>query len=117
MPLTLRQKQAAFTRLAALLILHAYELGYEVTFAEAYRTPEQAALNAKKGTGIANSLHTQRLAIDLNLFKGNRFLVLSEDYRPLGEWWEAQSTPDLECCWGGRFRDGNHFSVGHGGRK
>jgi len=32
-----------------------------------YRTPEQTALNAKSGAGIAHSLHMQRLAVDLQL--------------------------------------------------
>ena len=67
--MTLGQKQRKFTRMIALLIMHAYENGYELTFAEAYRTPEQAALNAKAGKGISTSLHLDRLAVDFNLFK------------------------------------------------
>lgn len=115
--MTLREKQSVFVRLVASLILRAYREGYELTFAEAYRTPEQAALNAKNGKGIANSLHTQRLAIDLNLFKDGTYLSSTEAHRPLGEWWEALSTPEYQCCWGGRFNDGNHYSIAHGGRK
>ena len=40
-------------------------------------------------------------------------------YAPLGEWWERQSTPDLTCCWGGRFTtvDADHFSIEHEGVK
>ena len=105
--MTLRQKQSLFVRLVGLLIEHAYRSGFELTFAEAYRTPEQAAANAAAGTGIARSLHTQRLAIDLNLFRAGRFLANTEDHRPLGEWWEALHPL---CRWGGRFRDGNHYS-------
>lgn len=115
--MTLRQKQSAFVVLVAELILEAERMGYEITFGETYRTPEQAALNAKKGIGIANSLHTQRLAIDLNLFKDGRYLTSTEAHRPLGEWWEAQSGNGVMCCWGGRFKDGNHYSVEHQGRK
>lgn len=111
--MTLREKQSAFVQLVAQLIFEAQMRGYQMTFGEAYRTPEQAALNAKAGTGIAHSLHTQRLAIDLNLFKDGVFLDTSEAHRPLGEWWEAQSTPALVCRWGGHFtkRDGNHYEV------
>jgi hypothetical protein len=112
--MTLRKKQSLFAQQVALLIQQATKLGYEVTFAEAYRTPEQAALNAKSGRGIAKSLHTQRLAIDLNLFWDGKYLSDSEDHRPLGEWWERQH--EL-ACWGGRFNDGNHYSFTHGGRK
>ena len=111
--MTLREKQSLFVQLVAQLILEATMRGYALTFGEAYRTPEQAALNAKKGTGIANSLHTSRLAIDLNLFKDGKFLSATEAHRPLGEWWEQQH--EL-CRWGGRFSDGNHYSLSHGGK-
>lgn len=115
--MTLRQKQSIFVRLVADLIVKAYLDGYELTFGETYRTPEQSALNAKAGKGIANSLHTQRLAIDVNLFKDGIFLSNSDAHRPLGEWWETLSTQEYTCCWGGRFNDGNHYSIAHGGRK
>lgn len=80
---------------------------------EAYRTPEQAALNAKKGSGITNSLHTQRLAVDFNLFVNGQYKTDTADYLPLGEYWES-----LGGTWGGRFKsrpDGNHFSLEHNG--
>jgi hypothetical protein len=117
--MTLGTKQRIFTRLIGMLILKAYEIGYEMTFGDAYRSPEQAAANAAAGIGIANSLHTKRLAVDLNLFKDGVYLTNSAAYKPLGEWWEAQSSPGFECCWGGRFKraDGNHFSVEHEGVK
>lgn len=114
---TLGQKQRRFTQYVALLIQYAYARGYELSFGEAYRTPEQAKLNAQAGTGIANSLHTQRLAIDLNLFKDGVYLTQSEYYEPLGRFWEGLA-PD--CRWGGRFKpraDGNHFSIEHNGVK
>jgi len=111
---TLRQKQSRFVRLVGLLIQYAYAHGYELTFGEAWRTPEQAARNAAAGRGIRSSLHIDRLAIDLNLFRAGKFLDQSEDHRPLGEYWESLA-PD--CRWGGRFGDGNHYSIEHGGRK
>lgn len=115
--MTLRQKQSRFARMVAELILEAERRGYEVTFGEAYRSPEEAARLARAGKGIARSLHTVRLAIDLNLFLNGRYLSSSEAHRPLGEWWEAQSIPGCTCCWGGRFSDGNHYSIEHAGRK
>lgn len=117
MALTLRQKQSLFAMLVADLIHHAYASGYEVTFGETYRSREEAERLAKAGKGIKNSLHTQRLAVDLNLFKDGKYLISTEAYRSLGEWWELQSGPDHECCWGGHFGDGNHFSIAYGGRK
>ncbi|CAI2036161.1 M15 family metallopeptidase [Serratia quinivorans] len=111
--MTLSEKQQLFTKLIAQLILWADEKGMRVTFGEAYRTPEQAALNAKKGSGISNSLHTKRLAVDLNLFINGQYQTNSAAYLPLGEKWEG-----LGGSWGGRFKtnpDGNHFSLEHEG--
>jgi len=112
---TLRQKQSLFARLVADLIYKAIELGYEVTLSEAFRSQEQAAANARSGSGIANSLHCDKLAIDLNLFLGGKYLSSTESHRPLGEWWEQQH--EL-CRWGGRFSrsDGNHYSLTHNKR-
>lgn len=110
--MTLGEKQRKFTKMIALLILYAYERGYELTFAEAYRTPVQARLNAASGKGISNSLHLDRLAVDFNLFKDGTYLTATEDHRLLGEFWES-----IGGTWGGRFNDGNHYSLSHDGRK
>lgn len=117
--MTLSDKQKEFVRLVGLLIEYAYKHNYQLTFGEAYRTPEQAALNAKHGTGIKNSLHTQRLAIDFNLFKNGVYQTDSKAHEPLGIFWEALSTPELQCNWGGRWEkpDGNHYSITHAGIK
>lgn len=110
--MSLGEKQRWFTNLVAQLIEWCYRQGFELTFGEAYRTPEQAALDAKSGSGIANSLHTKRLAIDLNLFIDGSYQTSTEAYRPMGEFWES-----LGGSWGGRFSkpDGNHFSLEHEG--
>jgi len=117
--MTLLEKQQTFVLLIGRLIDYCYrEKGWKLTFGEAYRTPEQAALNAKTGKGISNSLHIQRLAVDFNLFKDG-WCTKSEDFKELGEYWESLSTPEAQCCWGGRFSkpDGNHFSILHNGVK
>lgn len=113
--MTLRQKQVLFAQLAALLLIHAQELGYQPRLGEAWRTEAQAALNAAAGTGIAHSLHCDRLALDLLLDLEGTYLTDSVAYAPLGAWWKAQH---LLCRWGGDFTrpDGNHFSLAHGGR-
>ena len=110
--MTLGDHQRKFTRMVALLIQYAYERGYELTFGEAWRTPEQAQRNAEAGTGIANSLHCDRLAVDFNLFKDGEYLTQTEDHRELGEFWES-----IGGTWGGRFNDGNHYSLAYRGRK
>jgi hypothetical protein len=112
--MTVGELQRKFARMVGVLLNVIYEDGYECSFGEAFRTPEQAAWNARDGSGISNSLHCIRLAIDLNLFKNGVFLTAVEDYRGLGEWWES-----IGGSWGGRFErpDADHFSLAYGGRK
>jgi hypothetical protein len=110
--MTLSEKQRKFTQMVGQLIAWAYAQGYELTFGEAFRTPQQAKLNAAKGSGIANSLHCDRLAVDFNLFVDGKYQTSTEAYEPLGLYWES-----LGGAWGGRFNDGNHFSLAHNGRK
>lgn len=96
------------------LLDYIHAAGYEVTGGELWRTPEQAAINEERGIGTATSLHRDRLAIDLNLFKNGVFLTSTEDHREFGEFWESLHPL---CAWGGRFNDGNHYSLMHNGRK
>jgi hypothetical protein len=101
---SLRQKQSRFVKMLARLIDFAYAEGYELTIAEAYRPPAQA----RKG----GSLHSHRLAVDLNLFRNGKYLTATGDHLPLGEFWES-----IGGAWGGRFNDGNHYSLAHAGLK
>ena len=95
--MTLRQKQSKFAHMVALLIGRAYQLGYEVTLGDAW-----AREGHRKG-----SFHYKRLAIDLNLFKDGVYLRSTESHKPLGEFWES-----IGGSWGGRWDDGNHYSLG-----
>jgi len=111
--MTLGQKQRAFTQMIARLIDFAYAHGYELTFGDAYRDPRvHGAVGEKKSYSSASSLHKERLAVDFNLFRDGKFLTRTEDHRQLGEYWES-----IGGAWGGRFNDGNHYSLEHGGRK
>lgn len=111
--MTLREKQSKFARMVADLIIKAYDMGYEVTLGDAYRDPRvHGNIGVKIGYGHSKSCHKIRLAIDLNLFKDGKFLEGSEAHKPLGEWWESQGG-----TWGGRFNDGNHYSLEHDGMK
>ena len=115
--MTLRQKQSEFAILIASLIKYAYNLGYEITFGETLRSEEEAKRLKRLGKGIYPSLHMYKLAIDLNLFKDGKYLSSTESHRVLGEWWEKLSNSEYTCCWGGRFKDGNHYSISHYGLK
>jgi hypothetical protein len=138
--MTLAQKQQEFTLMVASLIVWAYQRGDTLTFGEAYRSDEQAEINAlgtqgraqlvaalktiptfaalataianNVGGGIARSLHGSRLAVDLNLFRGGQYVTDPDEYQPMGEHWES-----MGGTWGGRFGDANHFSIEHEGRK
>ena len=138
---TLGQKQRRFSRLLASLIARMNASGYEVSLGEVKRSDEQAEINALgevgrarvaalvkaefpllaekilnngKANGVRMSVHQLQLAADLNLFKKGMYLPDTEDHRMFGEWWEQQG-PD--CRWGGRFRDGGHYSLEHNGIK
>lgn len=108
--------QEEFAQSVANLIKKACELGYGVTLGEAWRSPEQAALNAKNGSGISNSLHTERLAIDLNLFKNGVYITDDRGHRELGTWWKSLGKA---YRWGGDFKrqDPNHYSISPDGVK
>lgn len=122
MDLNLKQRTFAFN--FGRLLAWIYANGYEVTFGEAYRTPEQQAIYLKEGkTKVATSQHTLRLAMDLNLMKtpesGYGYITDSAAYRPLGDYWESLHHNNR---WGGdwnkngkmsdeKFLDGNHFEM------
>jgi hypothetical protein len=103
-----------FTSLLPGLIKQAGYLGYEAAAGEVSRDPRVALLNAKAGKGIANSLHLDGLAIDLHLYRDGAYLPDTSAHRELGEWWERQHPL---ARWGGRFGDGNHYSLEWQGRK
>ncbi len=111
--MTLGQKQRMFTRMVAQLIFWAYDHGYELTFGDAYRDPRVfGPVGKTMGYGRSKSNHKQRLAVDLNLFRDGEYLTKTSDHEPLGEYWES-----LGGAWGGRFDDGNHYSIEHEGRR
>lgn len=111
--MTLGEKQRLFGKLLGTLLTHIYGEGYEVTVDWCYRPPEVAAYYASLGIGIRNSLHTLKLAVDLNLFKDGVWLSDTKDHEPIGVFWEGLHPL---CRWGGRFGDGNHYALFHEGK-
>lgn len=97
----LAAKQRKFVADVGSLIVYAYSQGYELSFGDAYR-------DGRCWYGHTHSLHKLRLAVDLNLFKNGVYLTDTADHKVLGEFWES-----LGNQWGGRFGDGNHYSVKH----
>lgn len=111
--MTLREKQSMFALMIAELIQWAHAEGYEVTLGDAFRDPRVFGyMGESQGYGRAKSCHKLRLALDLNLFKDGQYLTATKDHQPLGEKWES-----MGGSWGGRFNDGNHYSLEHWGIK
>lgn len=109
--MVLNECQEAFARNAAKLITFIFNKGYSCTLGEAFRPQETAAIYAKQGKGIVDSLHCKRLAIDLQLFSpDNKYLTVTKDYKIFGEYWESLHPYNR---WGGHFArgDGNHFEM------
>jgi len=117
------------------LIDKAHELGFEIRGGDLFRDPRFhgevgrpnvisvatqmfSALYAVfkehgyRPYGHIKSGHKLKIAIDLNLMKDGNLVSTTEGHRELGEWWEQQN--EL-CRWGGRFLDGNHYSLEHNG--
>jgi hypothetical protein len=111
-PMYLEDEQQVFTENVCKLLEFIVRKGYHVTLGEAYRTHEQALIYAKEGLGIKNSLHCERLAIDLNIFTADeKQLTNVEDFRPFGEYWESLHKHNR---WGGNFKtrpDADHFEM------
>jgi hypothetical protein len=141
---TLLQKQQRFVSDVAKWIAAVQGYGYGITFGEAYRSDEQAEINAigdtgrqqlanlcagmpllqplankvrnNRGNGIRNSLHNVRLALDFNLFKENKLCGDISDYKDAGDIWKDMGE---DHCWGGDFKpqDVYHISIEHNGIK
>ncbi len=113
----LQRKQFAFSALLPHLLDKALVMGFDIQLGEIWRPPEMAAIYAARGTGIKNSLHELRLAIDLNLYKNGKLTDSWFDYEPIGQFWKRLGTLNEITTWGGDFKrpDVFHFSVSHNG--
>ena len=111
--MSLRKQQAKFSLMMARLTIYAYSLGYEISEGEGTITVIYCPHCKKKvSKHRGGSLHHDKLAKDLDLFKDGKYLTKTKDHRPLGIYWEQ-----MGGTWGGRFKDGNHYSLSYGGRK
>lgn len=140
---TLGEKRDRFTLELAKWIIEVNSwTGYSVRLCEVLRSDEQAEINAmgpvgrsglvaflmarypilaklisnNVGSGIRNSLHEFGLASDQQLFFEGEWISDGSNPRwvKAGELWESMGA---DHRWGGRFKDGNHLSIEHEGRK
>lgn len=113
--MTLRQARCAFSVCVAELVLYAVSLGHEVALDEG---TERLTEKDPTSDHMLNSLHHVGLAQDVLLYINGVYANKTEAYAPLGEYWEnLGKTKNLPLAWGGRFNDGNHFSMAWAGRK
>ena len=113
--MTYREARCRFSEALAELVLHARDLGYEIAFNEVMDrvTEKDPTTDHMKG-----SLHELGLAADMDLYKGGVYQSTTEAHEPLGTWWEVRGKNlGLPLAWGGRFKDGNHYSLAWQGRK
>lgn len=99
--MSLRKQQSQFVKMVGKLIIHVYSKGDELTFGDTKAT----------GGHKEGSFHYKGLAIDLNLFREGVYLTKTEDHAEYGKYWES-----IGGSWGGRWNDGNHYSLGEGGK-
>jgi len=110
--ISLQDEQEVFSNDICKFIEYIESKGYKVTLGEAYRTHEQALIYAQEGLGIKNSLHCERLAMDLNIFTSDgKMLTTVADFEPFGIYWENLNPWNV---WGGRWKhrpDADHFQM------
>lgn len=117
--MTLGAKQRLFMRLLPQLLLKIQELGLEATMGDGFRDARVYGEFGDAGPvvdgkrlayGSPFSAHKLRLAVDINLFKGSKYLNKTEDHAELGSFWESLHPM---CEWGGHFKvaDGNHYQI------
>ena len=113
--MTLSELQQEFTQKIGILIQRAYELGFGLTFGDAYRDPRvHGFVGEKKSYSAANSVHKQRLAVDFNIFKNGKFLEGKEaedaHSRLHDEWDELGGAERIN-------KDTNHYSYSYNGMR
>ena len=108
--MSLVAEQYAFVQDIRKLLAKTEELGFVVTFGEAYRTNEQQAIYIKTGRSkTMNSNHLRRCAFDFNFFKDGQLTWDKAVLQPLGDFWESLNPKN---SWGGNwnsFKDVPHF--------
>ena len=84
------------------LLKFAWDSGLVVTGGELWRPLEMQKLYVQQGKSkTMRSQHLDRLAIDLNFFRGSQLITKREELKFLGDYWEGLSP---ENRWGGSWR-------------
>ncbi len=100
--MNLGQRQELFSECIAKLITEMYKRGYKVRCGDFWAKPRNP-LEHK-----ANSLHYEKCAGDINLFKDGKYCATEEHHKQFATFWEALHP---SCRSGIRFNDANHYEV------
>ena len=103
----LGEAQDLFGKLLGELLVYIYLKGHTARIGDVMSRATDVNVNGKL-THKKNSQHLKKLAVDINLFKGGKFLRKTEDHKIFGEFWENLHP---NCRWGGRYKDGNHYEI------
>jgi hypothetical protein len=120
--LSLSDHQAKFLEDVCYLVMWAHGNNLKLTGGELYRNPALQQYYVQAGLSWTNnSRHSDRLAVDLNLFsggfweegryQGGSYKTDTESYRELGRVWESLSPHNVWAVRksSGVLTDGNHF--------
>jgi peptidoglycan L-alanyl-D-glutamate endopeptidase CwlK len=104
--MTLGQHQQMFTRDLCMLLMYAFDQGYEVRMGEVERPLAMQEIYFKTGRSkTMDSRHLKKCAADLHFFKDGQICYPVE----MGAFWESLNPLNN---WGGNwtsFKDGPHF--------
>jgi len=123
--MSLSDEQWEFLQDVSELIRWAKANNFKLTGGELYRTQDQqklyyygkrivvhkdgvlSCIDDKKRSKTLRSRHTERLAIDLNVFVNGRLAWEPEDLKSIGEFWKSLNPQNV---WGGDWGwDAGHF--------
>jgi len=111
----LGEQQELFSKLIAQHMTWLIAQGYGVRCGDFFRDPRvHGEVGEELGYGAKYSMHKDKCAADLNLTWEGKYLSKTSDHLESGEKWESRH--EL-CAWGGRWNDGNHYSLTRDGRK
>lgn len=97
----LRDAQATFLLNVGKLVLFATEKGFQVTAGEMWRPPEMQKIYVQTGRSkTMKSKHLDRLAVDLNFFINDAYIIDIDTLAVLGKYWESLHPKNR---WGGNF--------------
>lgn len=108
--MSLRHEQSAFAKDVNNLLTYIHSAGWEISFGEVLRTPEQQDLYVKSGKSMSTkSNHLLKCAIDMNFFLNGELKTSKQDLQKFGDYWESLHPKNR---WGGNwksFQDCPHF--------